>query len=153
MSTYNVASTILLIRGIDGIFSLNNSRFIDHFYCIYLIELKLTDTTNTVRYTSYLKHYISNYRTDFNFHIVIFLFICSNIPVTPAVGIYVSQLKWCSTSWGPLSWMLLSFIETMSWMNTDMLGLYLLQVISFVFAHDLLPCVTYDRLLASAASW
>jgi hypothetical protein len=153
MSTYNVASTILLIRGIDGIFSLNNSTFIDHFDCIYLIELKLTDTTNTVRYNSYLERYIFNYGADFNFHVVNFLFICSNIPVTPADGIYISQLKWCSASWGSISWMLLSFIEIMSRMNTDMLGLYWLQVISFVFAHDLLPCVTYDQLLASAASW
>jgi hypothetical protein len=153
MSTYNVARAILLIRGIDGIFSLNNSRFIGHFDCIYLIELKLTDTTNTVRYTWYLECYIFNYRADFNLHVVNFLFICSNIPVTPAVGIYVSQLNWCSASWGSLSWMLLSFIETMSRMNTDMLGLYWLQVISFVFAHDLSPCVTYDRLLASGAWW
>jgi hypothetical protein len=34
-----------------------------------------------------------------------------------------------------------------------MFGLFWLQVISFVFAHDLSPYVTYNRLLASAASW
>jgi hypothetical protein len=34
-----------------------------------------------------------------------------------------------------------------------MFDLYWLQVISFVFADDLSPCVTYDRLLASAAWW
>ena len=116
MSTYNVPSSNLLFRGIDGILTLNISRFIDHFDCIYLL-------------------------------------VCSNIPVTPAYGIYVSQLKWCSASWGSPSWTLICFIDTVSRMNTDMLGLYWLQVISFVLAHDLLPCVTYDRLLASAASW
>jgi hypothetical protein len=152
ISTYNVVSTILLFRGIDGILSLNNSWFIDHFDCIYLLELSLTDTTNTARYTSYLERYFFNYRADFNFHVVNFLFICSHIPVTPADGIYVSQLKWCSASWGSPSWILLSFIETVSRMKTDMFGLYWLQVISFVFAHDLLPRLAYDRLLASASS-
>ena len=153
ISTYNVVSTILLFRGIDGILSLNNSWFIDHFDCIYLLELSLTDTTNTARYTSYLERYFFNYRADFHFHVVNFLFICSNIPITPADGIYVSQLKWCSASWGSLSWIVLSFIETVSRMSTDMFCLYWLQVISFVFAHDLLPRLSYDRLLASAASW
>jgi hypothetical protein len=153
MSIYNVASTILLFRGIDDIFSLNNSRFIDHFDFIYILELKLTDTTNTATSTSYLERYFFNYRAYFNFHVVNFLFICSYIPVTAAGGIYVSQLKWCSASWRSFSWILLSFIETMSRMNNDMFGLYWLQVISFVFAHDLLPCMTYDRLLVSAASW
>ena len=38
-------------------------------------------------------------------------------------------------------------------MNTDMFGLFQLQVISVVFAHDLSPCVAYDRLLASEAWW
>ena len=32
-------------------------RFIDYFDCIYLLELKLTDTTNTARSTSYLERY------------------------------------------------------------------------------------------------
>jgi hypothetical protein len=41
----------------------------------------------------------------------------------------------------------------MSQMNTDMFGLYWLQVMSFVYADDLLPYVTYEQLLASAASW
>jgi hypothetical protein len=31
-------------------------------------------------------------RYDFNFHIVNFPFICSNIPVAPAYGAYISQL-------------------------------------------------------------
>jgi hypothetical protein len=35
----------------------------------------------------------------------------------------------------------------------NMFGLYWLQVIPFVLAHNLSPYVTYDRLLASTASW
>ena len=82
-----------------------------------------------------------------------FSFICSNILAAPRDGVYVSQLKRCSASSGSPSWMLISFIDSVSQMHTDMFGLYWLHVISFVFAHDLSPCVTYDRLLASAASW
>jgi hypothetical protein len=92
-------------------------------------------------------------RDHFNFQVLHFLFILSNIPAAPADGVYVSQLKWCSAWWGSPSWILLSFIESVLQMNTDMFGLYWLQVISFVFAYDLAPCVTYDQLLASAAWW
>jgi hypothetical protein len=153
MSTYNVASTILLSRGIDGIFSLNNSRFIDDVNCIYLLEQILTDTTNTARYTSSYYNAFFNYWDDLNFHVVNFPFICSNIPAAPTDGVYVSQLKWFSASWRSPSRILLSFIDSVSQMRTATFGLYWLQVISFVFAHDLAPCLTYDRLLASAASW
>jgi hypothetical protein len=131
---------------------MNNSRFIDHFDCIPLLELKLTDTTNTARSTSYLERYLFYYRDDFNFHVVSFPFICSNIPAAPADGVYISQLKRSSASWRSPSWIWLSFIDYMSQMNTDMFGLYWLQVISFVFADDLLPYVTDEQLLASAAS-
>ena len=86
---------------------------------------------------------------NFNFH-VNFPFICNHIPAT----VYVSQLKQCSASLGSPSWVLLTFIECVLQINTDMFGLYWLQFISFVFAHhDLSPCVTYDRLLASAEWW
>jgi hypothetical protein len=33
-------------------------------------------------------------RNDFNFPIVNFSFICSNIPAVPAYGLYISQLIW-----------------------------------------------------------
>ena len=36
-------------------------------------------------------------RDDFNFPIVNFPFICSNIPATPAYGVYISQLTLYST--------------------------------------------------------
>jgi hypothetical protein len=75
-------------------------------------------------------------RDTFNFHVLNFPFLCSNIPAAPADGVYVSQLKWCSTSWASPIWILLSFIESVSQMNTDMFDLYWLQVILFVFAHD-----------------
>jgi hypothetical protein len=48
----NVDILVLLFRCIDGIVSLNNSRFIDFFDRIYFPELELTDTINTARSTS-----------------------------------------------------------------------------------------------------
>jgi hypothetical protein len=71
---------------------------------IYTIELEIKDTTDTNMSASYLdlhleidsegrlrtKHY--DKRDDFNFPIVNFPFICSNIPAAPAYGVYFSQL-------------------------------------------------------------
>jgi len=39
-------------------------------------------------------------RDDFNFRIVNFPFICSNIPATPAYGVYISHLKQYSRDYG-----------------------------------------------------
>jgi hypothetical protein len=76
----------------------------DFFDRIYPIELEIKDTTDTDRSASYLdlhieidswgrlrtKHY--DKRDDFNFPIVNFPFICSNIRAAPAYGVYISQL-------------------------------------------------------------
>ena len=39
---------------IDDVFSLNNSKFGDYVERIYLIELEIRDTTDTVKSASYL---------------------------------------------------------------------------------------------------
>ena len=83
----------LQIKGVD-VLSLNNSRFGDFVDRIYPIELEIKDTTGTDTSTSYFdltKPY--DKRDDFNFPIVNFLFICSNIPAAPAYGVYISQMK------------------------------------------------------------
>ena len=91
-------------RYIDDVLSLNTSRFGDFIDCIYPIELGIKDTTDTDRSASCLdlhleidsegrlrtKHY--DKRDDFNFPIVNFPFICSNIPAAPAYGVYISQM-------------------------------------------------------------
>ena len=86
-------------RYIGDVLSLNNSRFGDFVDRIYPIEIK--DTTDTDRSASYLDLHLEidsvgrlrtklyDKRDDFNFPIVNFPFICSNIP---AYGIYISQL-------------------------------------------------------------
>ena len=75
-----------------------------HFvHRIYAIEVEIEDTTDTDTSASYLdlhvefdserrlrtKHY--NKRDDFNFLIVNFSFICSNIQAAPAYGVYISR--------------------------------------------------------------
>jgi hypothetical protein len=91
-------------RYIDDVLSLNYSRFGDFVDRIYPIELEIKDTTETYMSASYLDLHLEvdsegrlrtklyDKRDDFNFPIVNFTFICSNIPATPAHGVYISQL-------------------------------------------------------------
>jgi hypothetical protein len=91
-------------RYIDDVLSLNNSRFVDFVDRIYPIELEIKDTTYTDRSASYLDLHLKidsegrfrtnlyDKRDDFNFPTVNFPFICSNIPTTPAYGVYISQM-------------------------------------------------------------
>ena len=89
---------------IDDVLSLNNSRFGDFVDRIYPIELEIKDNADTGRSASYLDLHLEidsegrlrtklyDKRDDFNFPIVNFLFICSNIPAAPAYGVYISRL-------------------------------------------------------------
>ena len=91
-------------RYIDDVLSLDNYRFGDFVDRIYPIELEIKDTTDTDRSASYLDLHLEidsegrlrtklyDKRDDFNFPIVNFPFICSNIPAAPAYGVYISQM-------------------------------------------------------------
>jgi hypothetical protein len=91
-------------RYIDDVLSINNSMFNDFVDRIYPIELEIKDTTDTDRSASYLDLHLEienearlrtklyDKRDDFNFPIVNFSFICSNIPAALAYGIYISQM-------------------------------------------------------------
>jgi hypothetical protein len=91
-------------RSIVDVPSLNNFRFGDFVHRIYLIELEIKDTTDTDRSVSYLDLHLEvdseglyraklyDKRDNFNFPIVNFPFICSNISAAPAYGVYISQL-------------------------------------------------------------
>ena len=71
---------------------------------IYPIELEIKDTTDTYMSASYLDLHLEidsedrlrtklyDKRDYFNFPIVNFPFICSNIPAAPAYGVYISQM-------------------------------------------------------------
>ena len=91
-------------RYIDDILSLNNSKFGDYVDLIYPIELEIKDTTEKERSASYLDLHLEidskgglrtklyDKRDDFDFPIVNFPFMSSNIPAAPAYGVYISQL-------------------------------------------------------------
>jgi hypothetical protein len=94
----------ITFRYIDDVLSLNNYRFGDFVDRIYPIELEIKDTTDTDRSASYfdlhleidsegrLRTKLYDKRNDFNFPIVNFPFICSNIPAAPAYRVYLSQM-------------------------------------------------------------
>jgi hypothetical protein len=86
------------------VFPLNNSRFGDFVDHIYPIGLEIKNTTDTDRLALYLNLHLvidseerlrtNHYdkRDDFNFPIVNFPFICSNIPAASAYEVFISQL-------------------------------------------------------------
>ena len=91
-------------RYIDDVLSLNNPKFTDYLHLIYPNELEIKETTDTPNSASYLDLYLYidndrrlksklyDKRDDFNFPIVNFPFLSSNIPTSPAYGVYISQL-------------------------------------------------------------
>jgi hypothetical protein len=90
-----------MFRYINDVRSLNNYRFGDFVDRIYNIELEIKDTTNTYRSDSYLDLHLEIDNTErlrtklydkrdyFNFPIVNFPFICSNVPTAPVYGVYI----------------------------------------------------------------
>ena len=91
-------------RYIDYVLSINNSRFAEYLPLIYPPELKVKETTDTASSASFLDLYlefddsgqlitkICDKRDDFNFKIINFPNMCSNITASPAYGVYISQL-------------------------------------------------------------
>ena len=90
-------------RYIDDLLTINNPSFEDNVKEIYPPELVLKKTTESKNLCSYLDVGISivnghfnttvyDKRDDFNFRIVNFPFLSSNIPAGPSYGIYISQL-------------------------------------------------------------
>ena len=71
---------------------------------MYPAELDIKDTTESITFASYLDLLLSigrdgklhtsvfDKRDDFNFHIINFPFLSSNIPSSPAYGVFISQL-------------------------------------------------------------
>ena len=94
----------LTFRYIDDVLSLNNKLFSDFLHRIYPSELQIKDTTDTLNSASYLDLHLEHNvngtlsiriydkRDDFDFQIVNFPYLCSNIPCSPAYGVFISQL-------------------------------------------------------------
>ena len=85
-------------RYIDDVLSINNSRFAEFLPLIYPPE------TTSASSASFLDLYLEfddngqistkiyDKRDDFNFKIINFPNMCSNIPASPAYGVYIWQL-------------------------------------------------------------
>ena len=90
-------------RYIDDVLSINNSRFAEFLPLIYPPELDVKETTDTASSASFLDLYLEfddsgqlstkiYDKRDFNFKIINFPNMCSNVPASPAYGVYISQL-------------------------------------------------------------
>ena len=94
----------LTFRCIDDVLSLNNPKFGDYIDVIYPQELQIQDTTDAGNWANYLDLRLEfdtngslttqlyDKLDDFNFSIVNFPFIDSNIPESPAYGVFIPQL-------------------------------------------------------------
>ena len=110
----------LTYRYIDDVLSINNPEFENYLGQMYPAELEIKDTTESTTSASYLDLLLSigrdgqlhtsiyDKRDDFNFHITDFPFLSSNIPSSPAYGVFISQLiRYARASssyvlfWGP----------------------------------------------------
>ena len=86
-------------RYIDDVLSINNSRFAEFLPLIYPPELEVKETTDNASAASFLDLYLEfddsgqiSTKIYENFKIINFPNMCSNIPASPAYGVYISQL-------------------------------------------------------------
>ena len=117
-------------RYIDDVLSINNPDFENYLGQMYPPELEIKDTTESNTSASYLDLLMSigmdgqlctslyYKRDDFNFHITNFPFLSSNIPSSPAYGVFISQLtryaRACSSH--------KCFILRVMWLSKKLLG-------------------------------
>ena len=91
-------------RYIDDVLSINNPEFENYLGQMYPVELEIKGTTERNPSASYLDLLLSIGRDgqlhtsiydkgdDFNFHSTNFPFLSSNIPTSPAYGVFIAQL-------------------------------------------------------------
>jgi hypothetical protein len=86
-------------RYIDDVLSINNSRFAVFLPLMHPPELEVKDTIDTASCASFLDLYLEfddsgqlSTRIYDNFKIINVPNMCSNIPGSPAYGVYISQL-------------------------------------------------------------
>jgi hypothetical protein len=86
-------------RCIDDVLFINNNNFHNYVHLIYPDEHKIKDTTESDKSASYLDNLLnidSNGRLTTSLYdkrdYFDFPFLCSNIPLSPAYGVYVSEL-------------------------------------------------------------
>ena len=118
ISTILASRFNLTYRYIHDVLSINNPEFDHDLGQMYSAELEIKDTTERMTSASYLDLLLSigrdgqlhtsiyDKRDDFNFYITNFPFLNSNIPSSPAYGVFISQLiryarTYSSYEWGP----------------------------------------------------
>ena len=91
-------------RYIDDVLSISNPEFENYLGQMYPVKLESKDTTESNTFPSNLDLLLSigrdgqlhtsiyDKRVDFNFHITNFPFLGSNIPTSPAYGVFMSLL-------------------------------------------------------------
>jgi hypothetical protein len=94
-------------RYIDDVLSINYDQFHSYIGSIYPSELEIKDTTESFTSASYLDVLLNidangklttqlyDNLDDFSFAIVNFPYICSNIPLSPAYGVYIPTDSIC----------------------------------------------------------
>ena len=94
----------LCYRYIDELIVFNNKKFLDYLKEIYPSQLTVEKTNKSDHLADYLdltfiidsggklSTRLYDKRDDFDFHIVNFPFLSSNIPSGPSYGVYISQL-------------------------------------------------------------
>jgi hypothetical protein len=91
-------------RYIDDVLSIKNHNFHNYVQLIYPDEFEIEDTTECDKSALYLDILLNidsdgrlppslyDKRDDYDFAIVNSPFLCGNIPLSPAYGVYISQL-------------------------------------------------------------
>ena len=102
-------------RYIDGVLSINDSRFAEFLPLVCPPGLEVKGTTGAASSASFLDLYlefdgggrlsagICDKRDDFGFGIMGFPDVCSSVPASPACGVCVSQLIRCARGSGGCS--------------------------------------------------
>ena len=95
-----------IYRYIDDVLSINNPDIENYLGQMYPAEMEIKDMTDSNTSASYLDLLLSiesdgqlrtslyDKRDDFNFHITNFPFLSSNIPSSPAYGVFISQIRY-----------------------------------------------------------
>ena len=93
-----------IYRYVDDVLSINNPDFDNYLGQMHPAELEINDTTESnasassldlilsIRRDGQLRTSFYDKRDDFNFHITNFPFLSSNIPSSPAFGVFISQV-------------------------------------------------------------
>ena len=71
---------------------INNPDFQNYLGQMYPVELEIKDTTSRIGRDGHLRTSLYDKHDDFSFHITNFPFLSSNIPSSPAYGVYIAQL-------------------------------------------------------------